>query len=803
MLRNYFTIALRNFWKHKGFSALNLFGLTIGLTTCLLITLFVVSELGYDRFNANADRIVRVTAHFKIDGQDLNERLSPADLGPAMVRDYPQVTAFMRMHDQGPVKIRKGNEFLVEPRAVFADSTFFAFFTIHVLAGSPQSALTQPRSVVLSATAAAKYFPGQTAVGQTMLIGDTTPYKVTAVMEDMPALSHIHLDIIRSLSTQGDSREVNWVNNDYNTYLLLKPGVKNIDGLLAQATRKYADPALRKNANTSLDALEKKGDFYRYETIPLTRIHLHSQLAREAEPSGNITYVRIFMLTAILILLIACVNFMNLSTARSAGRSKEVGVRKVLGSGRGALVGQFLTESVILCVTATLLSVIATIFLLSWFNRLSGQHLSAGSLPWSWLAPALILGSVGIGLLAGSYPALVLSAFMPIQVLKGKLRAGFKGSWFRNVLVVFQFTTAIALIISTMVIYSQLSYIRHKRLGFNRDQVLILKNTGALGDHALTYKHIVQQIPGVQGATLGSSFPTSNEPEAEAIFKDAAMTQVMGPERWMVDPDYIPTLGMTLSRGRNFSAQMPSDSAAIIINETFVTQLGYKDPLKEKLYGTDNNGKNLAMPIIGVVKDFNTGSLRQPIPSMMFQMGYDNSKLAVHLSADHTEEVIRRMEAEFRSMPGTVGQPFQFTFMDEDFNNLYQTEVRMGQIFTVFTFLAVLVACLGLFGLITYAVEQRAKEISIRKVLGAGTGHLVTLLSRDFLGLVGVATLISFPLAWWGMHKWLEGFAYRTAISPWIFAGAALGAFGITLATIGYKAFRAAMTNPVKSLKVE
>ncbi|WP_162852558.1 ABC transporter permease [Dinghuibacter silviterrae] len=806
MLLNYCKTALRNCRKQKAFSALNLLGLTVGLATCLLITMFVASELSYDRYNKNAADIYRVNAHFRISGENLNERLSPADLGPAIVRDFSSVKAFVRFHDEGRVVVRKGNVLTTEPRTIAADSSLFGVFTLPLLEGDPRTALTQPHTVVLNRTTALKYFGRATGVvGQTLEIGDTTPYTVTGVMEDMPLLSHLHFDLIRSLCGESDSREVNWVNNDYVTYLLAKPGVtpQVIERDIALATTRYAEPILRQQMSTTFAEMAKKGDFYRYELIPLTRIHLYSELAREAEPSGSATYVRIFGLIAALILLLACVNFMNLSTARSAGRSREVGVRKVLGSHRGDLVFQFLTESVLFSLAATLLALLMAYLLLPFFNELTGQQLSFTAIPWPRLAAWVALGALFVGLLAGSYPAFFLSAFQPIQVLKGRLAKGFKGSRLRNVLVVFQFTIAIALIIGTLVIYRQLNYIRNKRLGYDREQVLLIKNTNALGEHVIAFKAAVLQLPGVTAVTIANSFPTSNQTQADLFFQDAAKTKALGPEHWFVDADYIRAMGMTMARGRAFSPSLSTDSGAVLINETTAAMLGYKNPLGEKLYKDPHTVPFYR--IIGVVKDFNSGSLRQKTPPIVMTLGYDDGGMvtAIRFSTTGVSSLIDRVRTLYLAMAMQNHASFDFSFMDEDYDHLYTAETRMGTIFTIFTLLAVFVACLGLFGLVTFAAEQRTKEMSIRKVLGAGMHHIVGLLTRDFLLLIALSFLIAFPLAWWGMHRWLEGFAYRTTVSVWTFVLAGGATLAAIVVTVGYQAIKAAGRNPADSLKTE
>lgn len=814
MLNSYLKIALRNLWRNKSYSAIQIIGFASGLAVCLLMTLFVTDELSYDKFNTKANRIYRVNANFKINGDILNERLSPAPLGPAMVADYPQIeTAARIQEDDNLLLVQKGRENIVEHNSCFADASIFKVFTLPTLAGNPATALSAPNTIVINESNAAKYFPDvapNDVIGKTLLINNKTNYTVTGVIKDMPAQSHIHFSFLRSMVTNKASSNNNWLDNGYTTYILAHTGTteKNVNTYLAEATKKYAGPQLKEGLSMTMEELNQKGGYYNFKVIPLTDIHLKSTLARESEPGGSMQYVYIFSITAVLILLIACINFMNLSTARSAGRSKEVGVRKVLGSKRSGLIAQFLTESVVTSVLSAIIAVAIVILLLPYFNRLAGKSFTIQSFSATWLVPGILPFAIVTGLLAGSYLAIFLSSFRPVQVLKGKLSTGFKGSWLRNGLVVFQFTTAIILIVGTLVIYSQLNYIRSMKLGYNRQQVLLLQNTGLLGQRARTFKDAALKIPGVESATMADALPTGNESHADIYFKsaDRGPDKSISLEGWFVDADYVPTMQMQVIKGRNFSPKMPTDSAAVLVNETAARLLGYSNnALSKSIFtaGDDDAGKSVEHPIIGVVKDFNAGSLHSKIPPIVFHLSDERGNMAFRIDAKRTASVIAAMENTYHSIDKMAGQPFNYIFMDEDFNKLYASEQRMGNIFTSFAALAILIACMGLFGLVTYAAEQRTKEISIRKVLGAGLGNIVQLLTGDFLKLVVLAAVIAFPVAWWAMHTWLQDFAYRTNISVWVFAIAGVAALGITLATISFRVFKAATANPAESLRSE
>ena len=805
MLNNYFKIAFRNLWRNKGFSAINIFGLAIGLATCLLITLFVTDELSYDRYNKKADRIYRINADFLVNGNFFNERFTPSQFGAVLIKDYPQIENYVRFTRQGDILVQKGDETLVEHNASFADSSLFEVFTLPLIKGDPRTALTQPHTMVISESMAKKYFNSTNIIGQSLLTDNTNPYTITGVIKDVPPQSHLHFDFIRSMSELDESRATSWMYDNWITYVLVRPGTsqQTLDGYLRDATKKYMDISLKHMVGSSVEELEKNGGHFRYTAIPLTGIHLHSTLTNEVEPSGDIQYVYIFIVIAVIILLIACVNFMNLSTARSAGRSKEVGIRKVLGSQRSGLILQFLAESVLMSFFALLLALLMAWLLLPYLNQLSGKSIQLTTGSSGWLLAGLPLTVLFVGLLAGSYPAFFLSAFEPVKVLKGRLSSGFKGSRLRNSLVVFQFATAILLMVGTIVIYNQLNYIRNRKLGYNRDQVLVLKNTAALDSHARAFKEEVLQIRDVEAGTMTGHLPTSLDLSTSIYSKDAAHSagQVTGLGEWAIDADYVPTFGMTMAAGRNFSPQLPTDSSAILLNETAARLFGFTDIRNKYLY--QNKDNPVALHVIGIIKDFNAGSLRHQIPPLVFRLAEDRSAMAFRVNTSNLPAVIAQIRKKYESQETMKGQPLTYSFLDEDFDHLYQSEQRTGKIFISFAVFAILIACLGLFGLVTYAAEQRTREIGIRKVLGSSVTGIVRLLSKDFLRLVALAFVIAAPIAWFLMNKWLEDFAYRTTIHWWIFLLAGFLAFLITLLTVGFRAIRAAVANPVHSLRAE
>lgn len=806
MFRNYLKIAVRSLWKNKSFSALNIAGLAMGLAACLLILLYVKDELSYDKFNKNANRIYRIDTDIRFGGSDFKIATAPDPLAKTLMQEFPQVEVAGRFRNNGNLLFRKGQENIMEDKVIYADASLFKIFTLPAIDGNPEQGLTQPNTVVITESMANKYFGKNEVAGQFIETGRGN-LKIVGVIKDVPKTSHFNFDFFVSLETLEESRRNHWLGHNFNTYILLKPGadVETIRSGLRGIITKHVAKAVQSLLNSSLQDMESKGDHIRYDLRPLSSIHLHSELDSELGINNNIQYVYIFSAVALFILLIACVNFMNLSTARSSNRAREVGVRKVMGSLRRNLVWQFLTESIVISSVSLILALILAWTFLPWFNQLSGKELVFSQQLTPGVTASLIGFSVVVGILAGSYPAFFLSSFQPIKVLKGKLAAGFKTGWMRNSLVVFQFGISIFLILGTVVIHNQLNFIRNKKAGFNREQVLVVNDTQILGKQSKLFKEEIQRSGLAKNVTMSGYLPTSTYRNSDVVFKDATANAAnsVSMQIWDVDDDYIPTLGMEMAAGRNFSKELPTDSSAIILNEAAAKLLGYTNPVGMVLYMPDGvfGSRNLPYTIVGVVKDFNYNSMREAVGPVLLQNKPEESSLAIRLPAGNPNSAIEKIRDIWKGL--APQQPLRFSFMDEDFNRIYDAEQRTGRISLAFSLLAVLIACLGLFGLAAYAAEQRTKEIGIRKVLGASVTGIVQMLSKDFLKLVILAALIAFPFAWWAMNSWLQHFAYRSDISWWVFAATAGITLMIAILTVSFQAIRAALLNPVKSLRSE
>jgi putative ABC transport system permease protein len=807
MIKNYLKIAIRSLLRNKVFSFINIAGLSIGLACCMLISLYVFDELSYDRFHEKADRIYRLDMSIKFGGTENDYAVSSAPAGATFMQDYPFVENFVRIRENA-TQIKKGNQTITEYEVAFADSTLFEVFTFPLVAGNPKKALAQPNSAVITESIALKYFDTKEALGKTLVLQNNDAYKVTGVIKDIPQNSHLQRKIYLSMLNLEDSRQNIWTSNNYNTYFLLKEkeDVEKLRASFPEVMKKYVEPEIKQFLNVkSLDEFAKTGSYIKFDIMPLLKIHLYSNKVAEISPNSNIQYVYVFSAVAVFILFIACINFMNLSTARSAGRAKEVGIRKVLGSFKSALVRQFLMESVLLSSIAFILAMATASLLLPFFNELAYKQMNLSFAEKPLLFPLLFLFSVGVGLLAGSYPAFFLSAFKPVEVLKGKLSMGMKSSNLRSSLVVFQFCASLFLIICTLVIYRQLNFIQNQQVGFDREQVLILNDTHTLGKSIESFKNEITQIKGVKSGTISSFLPVPSWRSNTSYFPEGEMQQDKGVlmQNWDVDNDYIKTMGMQIVQGRDFDKNLITDSSSIIINEAAAKVLGFKDPIGKKIFTLANvqTGERNYYTVIGIVKNFNYESLRSNIGALGMKLAKTNGTISFRLEASNVQETISKIEEKWKSM--TSNQPFNYQFMDAAFDNIYRSEQRVGKIFISFAVLAIFIACLGLFGLAAFTAERRIKEIGIRKVLGASVLQITALLSKDFLKLVMIAFVIASPIAYYFMDKWLADFAYRITISWWIFAIAGVSAITIALFTVSWQSIKAAVANPVKSLRSE
>jgi putative ABC transport system permease protein len=808
MFRNYLKTAWRNLLKSKVFSLINILGLAIGLCCFLLISMYVVDELGYDKFHEKGNRIVRIHSDLRFGGTDLNLPVTPDIMGFTLKKDYPQVEEYTRIYASGGSKlVKKGNDFLTEDDVAHADSTFFKVFTYPVVAGDVNTALNEPNTVVITESAARKYFGSTDAIGKTIETNDNTStlYKVTAVIRDMPRNGHFRYDMLFSMDNVNYGWN-NYLSHNFYTYLLLKPGVdyKALQKKFPEYIDRYVIPQASQFMQIkSMAEFEKSGNKLVYSFIPMLDIHLYSQRQFEMRANGNIQFVYIFSAIALGILLIACINFMNLATARSANRAREVGIRKVLGTQRRQLIAQFLSESTMMTLIGMVLALGLAAAVLPLFNNVANKSLSMKDILNWRLLPILVALPFVVGLVAGSYPAFFLSAFQPIQVLKGKLRLGAKSGIMRSVLVVGQFALSIFLIIGTIVMLRQMNYIQTTNLGFKKDQVLVINGAYALGDKSEAFKNEVLNIPGVVSGTLSGFLPVSNSSRNDNTYStEPVMTSNNGfnMQSWRIDHDYFKTMGMEIIKGRAFSREFGSDSTAVIINEATAKIMGYEDPVGKKLYSIPD-GQVLSWNVIGVVKNFNFESLRQDIGPLCFFLRRSTGLASFKVEAAKIPGILKQVESKWKDM--APGMPFSHRFLDDSFDEMYRDEQRVSTLALTFAILAVIVACLGLFGLASFIAEQRTKEIGIRKVLGLSGRGIVRLLSKDFLKLVLIAFVVACPIAWFVMNIWLQDFAYRVNIAWWVFALAGLLALFIAMLTVSFQAVKSALANPIQSLRTE
>ncbi|HEV3222864.1 MAG TPA: ABC transporter permease [Puia sp.] len=793
MLKNYFKIAFRNLWRHRVFSLINILGLTVGMTACFLIFLYVRFELSYDKFHTKADRIYRIVCDIKTPTETMHPGGPSWAVGPHLMGGFPQVEAAVRTTGD-ELLVRKGNIKFQEKNSLWADSSFFEMFDFKLIKGNPRTALNDPLNIVFSESAVKKYFGDKDPIGQTVLLtGDGFTAKITGVMKDIPENSMIKADMIVSMNTL--TRKLNpglddqWGNYGNRTYVLLKPNAN------ASAFEKQIPAFLEKMNGTEMKLLNM------YPTLILEKFkdaYLRSD--RNDSNSGSIKNVYIFSIIAVFILLIACFNFINLTTARSAERAKEVGIRKVVGAERQQLTRQFIGESVLLCVIAFLLTIAASALLLPSFNLLAGKTLSKGVFDNMGILGILLLASIVIGVMAGIYPALVLSSFKPVTVLKGRFTTGTRGILLRKGLVISQFTISITLIIATIIVYLQMNFMRNQDLGFNKDQLMVINSNGDPARDA--FMHAVSTLPNVKSVSMSSSVPGGGNMGAYSKIQNVkGEMQIANLDLYFVDFDYLKQFDIKMAAGRTFSRDFMTDTThSMILNEAAVKMFGYRSP--KDAIGRDFNQWGREGKIIGVMKDFHFKSLQEQIKPLSMRIEPNGCSLvSIKVSGNNLPGTISAIENKWNTL--IPARPFSYFFLDEYFNEQYKSEQRFGKLFLNFAILAIIISCLGLLGLASYNTMQRTREIGIRKVLGASVTNIVNLLSKDFLRLVGIAVIIASPIAYFSMHKWLQDFAYRIPISWWIFVIAAVTATLIAILTVSFQAIKAAVSNPVKSLRTE
>ena len=809
MLKNYLRVAIRNLKKYKAFSFINIIGLAVGTACCILIFLYVRDELSCDKFNTKADRIYRVYLQARIHDSELNTAVSPAPMGATLMNNIPEVENYTRFRNYGFPVMRYKDRAFSEEKFYWADSTFFKVFTVQFIKGNPNTALTKPNSVVITEATAHKYFGDEDPMGKILNADHRRDYMVTGVVKAFPHNSHFHFDFLGSLSSYKDSQSQFWLSNNFYTYILLRKGAdpNKVASEMKKLVRNYVGQQIKTVAGVTLEQFESAGNRYGYNIQALTSIHLHSHLDYEIEPNSDISYIYIFSAIAIAILLIATINFMNLSTARSERRSKEVGIRKTLGSNRPQLIRQFITESIMLSFISVFLAIVLVESFMPLFNNIAHKQVSLSLFENFYSIPILIVFAIVVGIMAGSYPAFYLSSFDPVQILKSDNRKGSRKSYLRSALVIFQFAVSIMLIIGTFIIQNQLKYIQNKNLGFNKEQVVIINKTDDIGKDINSFKLQLESNPKVISVSNSTDIPGNQKGDSAYKMEGVSSNEVQDLRQIFCDYNFVKTYEIKMAAGRFFSKKHPSDTMAVVLNEAAVKRIG--------LTNMNIVGKNLIQmgrtpqestihPIIGVVKDFNYESLHQqirPLVLRVFRSQGFGKFVSVRIAAGDYQNTIAFLEKTWKRFADD--EAFEYNFFDQTWAHLYFAEQRTSKISLVFSVLAIFIACLGLLGLAAFITEQRTKEIGIRKVLGASASEIFILLSKEFTKWVLIANIIAWPLAYYVMNNWLSNFAYRISITPWIFLVSGVIALIIAIITVSSHAIKAARSNPVKSLRYE
>lgn len=805
MWKNYLNTMLRGIWRHKAYSLINIFGLAIGLACCLLILLYVQFELSYDRFHAKADRIYRVSLHAVLAGNQIEAVTSPYPLAQTLVRDYPEIETagrFRQFFRDTLVAVNDGAIRFQEPRIFHADPALLDIFDFQFLAGNPATALVDPGSVVISRTTAAKYFGDNDAVGQTLSFNGERDYLVTGVIEDVPANSHMHPDFLVSFTSDANHDSQVWISNNIQTYVLLRRDIA-LDAFvlkLPELVVNYVSPQIEAAMGISADEFLDTGGTYGFDLQRLTDIHLHSHMQGEIETNGNAGYVYTFIAIALFILLLACVNFMNLSTARAANRAREIGVRKTLGAERGQLIVQFLSESILLTFIALAIALPLVAAIMPAFSAITERQLSAAMLfsrPFVYL---LIAFPFLIGLIAGSYPALFLSRFHPLEVLKGTLSSGVKSSRLRSLLVIFQFAISIALVAATLIVYAQLDFMRNQSLGFFGEQVVVIHRANALGDSLQSFQAQLEGEIGVVG--VASSVHVPGEQSDQNIYYLEGEPSSESKAIWSMGVGYnfLETLEIEVLAGRSYSREFGAEENTYIINERAALEFGIDNPTQHRIIQPGPNGTTNG-PIIGLVRDFHFESLHEEIKPLVLRLSDFTRYIVVRVRPENLSQTLAAIET--RWLAATGDEPFDYSFLDADFEELYSGDRRLGLVFSGFAVLAIVIACLGLYGLASYTILQRTKEIGIRKTLGASLQDIVLLMSREFMWLVALAIVLAIPTAYLAMTTWLELFHYRIDVPLQALLTASVVAIIIAFLTVSVQSVMTGLQNPSLSLRDE
>ncbi|HAA23923.1 MAG TPA: cell division protein FtsX [Cytophagales bacterium] len=811
MIRNYIKVAFRNLWKYKFYSAINVLGLSIGIASVLLMVLYVQHELSYDQYYEDADRIYRVDFSGTMAGQDFAVAVVSPHAGPTFLEEYPEVEDYARFRNQGSWIIDYEGEKYREDGGVliFADQGVARMFDFEFLAGNPEDALEEPNKLVLTETIAKKYFGDADPMGKILNLDNSEDYEVTGVIKDIPGNTHFNFGIFASLLSLDETTESLWLSNNFQTYIKLREGANpaDVEAKFPGTIQKYFGPELEQFMGKSIESWIEEGNNAKWSLMPVTHIHLDSNIDVELGINGDRQYVYIFSAVAILILFIACINFMNLSTARSANRAKEVGIRKTMGSLKKQLVTQFLSEAFVLSMVAFLIAMMLAGLALGQFNQLAGKELTVSTIHWPTMLPILLGIALFIGLMAGSYPAFYLSGFNPVTVLKGKLQGGMKHKGLRSTLVVFQFSISIILIVCTLVVYQQRQYMSNQNLGYDKEQLVSVMNAYLLGDNTNNFKEEVMRDPSFLSATVTGHLPTPSSSNNSLVFPGTSPDDERATSMRIIDADfdYVKTLGFNVKLGRDFDPSLSTDSTAVLLNEACMKQFNWtEENVLDQQVGmfAGRQGQLDQMQVIGVVEDFFFESMRTEISPAIIRIGRNRGRITFKIAPEKTGQALATLESTWKEISN--GQPYAYEFVDESFEAQYESEKRQGAIFNRFAVLAILIACLGLFGLAAFTAEQRTKEIGVRKVLGASVSGLVIMLSKEFMILVSISFVIGSLVAGYIMNEyWLNDFTYRTNLSPWVFAIAGGTALLVAWLTMSFQSIRAALANPVQSLRSE